>query len=431
MFFSFLYAGLPYAFYESGRLTDFLKGREIVFSNDSTVYFACESEGVHTYHYKNKSFTKISHFNDGLFTKSIAVYKDSIILCADDIYGIRAYENKNGNYSLLDQRDDEGDNYTGKAQGIDISQNGTIFLANHADGLRAYRLIDSSLVCIAHTDDSDGESYALGVSTYNDSLILLANGRGGVILYNYSDSCFTKISDISTDGECRNALFYSDSVIISANYNLGLFAYSYSDTGLCEIAHIDNGGGDGWAMDFTVSDSGVIFLANRRDGLRAYRFNGYSFINIAHIKERVWYGTDYIAWSVAVVNNNEIILGRLGNEWDNDGAYIFDFTLNVAIKDIDAQIPNRCVLNQNYPNPFNPNTILSYNLSIQTDVMILIYNIRGKLVKIWSYDKQEAGAYKIYWNGVNSDEQPLPTGIYICQMRTENYSKSIKMQLIK
>ncbi|MGD8781217.1 MAG: T9SS type A sorting domain-containing protein [Ignavibacteria bacterium] len=35
---------------------------------------------------------------------------------------------------------------------------------------------------------------------------------------------------------------------------------------------------------------------------------------------------------------------------------------------------------QNYPNPFNPETIISYNLSSDSEVELVVYNILGKRI---------------------------------------------------
>lgn len=81
---------------------------------------------------------------------------------------------------------------------------------------------------------------------------------------------------------------------------------------------------------------------------------------------------------------------------------------------------------KNYPNPFNPNTIISYNLPITCNVELKIYDILGKEVTTLVNEKQSIGHYNIRFNANN-----LPSGIYLARVRSEYFSKTIKMNLIK
>jgi photosystem II stability/assembly factor-like uncharacterized protein len=81
---------------------------------------------------------------------------------------------------------------------------------------------------------------------------------------------------------------------------------------------------------------------------------------------------------------------------------------------------------QNYPNPFNPSTIIEYQLPADGIVTIKVYNILGKEINTLANGFKNKGKYTISFNGTS-----LTSGIYICKIQAGNYSKSIKMILMK
>ena len=76
-------------------------------------------------------------------------------------------------------------------------------------------------------------------------------------------------------------------------------------------------------------------------------------------------------------------------------------------------IPENYALNAAYPNPFNPNTIIEFALPVQSNVKCSIFDLRGNLVKEYSYE-QNAGTYSIVWNASN-----VSSGIYLIRFVAE------------
>ncbi len=78
--------------------------------------------------------------------------------------------------------------------------------------------------------------------------------------------------------------------------------------------------------------------------------------------------------------------------------------LNLKDQTIDIE---SFILFQNYPNPFNSSTILEYELEINSDIKLSIYDITGKQIGILVNSFQNRGHYSITFNS-NS----IPSGIY-------------------
>ncbi len=83
-------------------------------------------------------------------------------------------------------------------------------------------------------------------------------------------------------------------------------------------------------------------------------------------------------------------------------------------------------LEQNYPNPFNPSTIINYQLTINSFVILNVYDVNGKLLKELVNEKQSAGNYSVDFDGSG-----LPSGTYIYRLQAGDFSETKKMVLLK
>jgi hypothetical protein len=79
-----------------------------------------------------------------------------------------------------------------------------------------------------------------------------------------------------------------------------------------------------------------------------------------------------------------------------------------------------------YPNPFNPTTTIKYQLPQDGMVTIKVYDVLGKEVATLVNEQKSAGYYK-----VDYDASKLTSGVYICSIQSNSFSKSIKLLLTK
>jgi len=78
---------------------------------------------------------------------------------------------------------------------------------------------------------------------------------------------------------------------------------------------------------------------------------------------------------------------------------------------------------KNQPNPFTTETTISFNLESTSEVSIDIYNQQGQLVHTVLAEKElTEGAHQVPFNN-----ERLNTGVFICLLRTNQWSKSIRM----
>jgi hypothetical protein len=88
-------------------------------------------------------------------------------------------------------------------------------------------------------------------------------------------------------------------------------------------------------------------------------------------------------------------------------------------------------LHANYPNPFNPSTTLRFDLSEAAPVRLLVYDVIGREVVRLVDGQWESGYHQVTWNGRTGSGREAPTGIYIARLVTTEYTRSIKMVLMK
>ncbi|PID29956.1 MAG: hypothetical protein CR982_01805 [Candidatus Cloacimonadota bacterium] len=89
-------------------------------------------------------------------------------------------------------------------------------------------------------------------------------------------------------------------------------------------------------------------------------------------------------------------------------------------------VPSKFVLQQNYPNPFNPTTTISFNLPMESDVKLEIYNTNGKMVKSLLNNNMKSGIHSIQFDGSN-----LSSGVYYYKLTAGKENHVKKMMLIK
>ncbi len=99
---------------------------------------------------------------------------------------------------------------------------------------------------------------------------------------------------------------------------------------------------------------------------------------------------------------------------------------------LDIVKPDDYLIKQNYPNPFNPETSIEFALPVDKSITIKVYDLLGKEVTtLISNQEFKKGSYKVNWDGKDSFSNPVAAGNYVCTLSYGNYSKSIKMTLLK
>ena len=95
------------------------------------------------------------------------------------------------------------------------------------------------------------------------------------------------------------------------------------------------------------------------------------------------------------------------------------------------KLPEDYDLFQNYPNPFNPATTISYSLPENDYVEIKIYNIKGEMITTLLNQPQKAGNHQVVWNGCDESGNRVSNGVYYYQIKTDRFTMTKKMVLLR
>jgi hypothetical protein len=89
-------------------------------------------------------------------------------------------------------------------------------------------------------------------------------------------------------------------------------------------------------------------------------------------------------------------------------------------------LPREYRLRQNYPNPFNPSTLITFELPVQSDVRVMVYDITGRMVASLAEGVMQAGSHTVSFNAEN-----LSSGVYIYRLQAGSVVLTRKLTLLK
>jgi protocatechuate 3,4-dioxygenase beta subunit len=112
------------------------------------------------------------------------------------------------------------------------------------------------------------------------------------------------------------------------------------------------------------------------------------------------------------------------------GGYDGAFTVGIAgatpVKEEVATTPNKFWLEQNYPNPFNPSTRIHYNVPVNSNIKLIVYDVMGQEVARLFDGNQVAGTHEAVFDATN-----LSSGFYFYRLISGEFVATREMLLMK
>jgi glucose/arabinose dehydrogenase len=85
----------------------------------------------------------------------------------------------------------------------------------------------------------------------------------------------------------------------------------------------------------------------------------------------------------------------------------------------------------NRPNPFNPTTEILFSLPKSSRVRVSIFDLSGRLVRVLIDEPRDAGPHRCPWDGRNSADEEVVSGVYLYLVESEGAVEKGKMTLVR
>ena len=103
-----------------------------------------------------------------------------------------------------------------------------------------------------------------------------------------------------------------------------------------------------------------------------------------------------------------------------------DILTDISSKEILTSAPNTFSLEQNYPNPFNPATIIKFSVPEKSFVTLKVFDVLGKEVQTLVDEEKAEGIYEVTF-----EASSLASGMYLYQLKSNDYTSTKKMVMLK
>jgi hypothetical protein len=118
--------------------------------------------------------------------------------------------------------------------------------------------------------------------------------------------------------------------------------------------------------------------------------------------------------------------GELRYWVDSDAAVKVELNFDPILSAPQGMLSASAGLAQNRPNPFNGNTVISYELTEQSEVSIAVFNFAGERVLNFNEGSKSKGSHSL-----TVDANHLPAGIYFYTLSAGNTNATKKMVIVK
>ncbi|MEO8168897.1 MAG: choice-of-anchor V domain-containing protein, partial [bacterium] len=201
------------------------------------------------------------------------------------------------------------------------------------------------------------------------------------------------------------------------------------------------------AAGFNVAAFRGALGVNDSAGTQLMRPDGFDTLELTHVEPKLAHNRDTVSWSFfyrapltagvidtlyACGNSVDTSQDPSGDGWNLANNFLVRVVLPNSVSDQPVQRTYK--LAQNYPNPFNPSTTIRYDVPVEGNVKLNVFDISGREVRTLVDERQNPGAYQVRFDSKSVGD--LASGIYFYRLSvlsgpTESFAEVKKMILMK
>jgi hypothetical protein len=83
------------------------------------------------------------------------------------------------------------------------------------------------------------------------------------------------------------------------------------------------------------------------------------------------------------------------------------------------------------PNPVTPSTQILYSLPDPGAVRVSLRDIQGRTVRMFVDDTKLAGQHHVYWGSLDTQDNPVSTGVYLVELATGTKVQTVRVLVAK
>ncbi|MCF7918947.1 MAG: T9SS type A sorting domain-containing protein [Candidatus Cloacimonetes bacterium] len=103
----------------------------------------------------------------------------------------------------------------------------------------------------------------------------------------------------------------------------------------------------------------------------------------------------------------------------------------VSFRNMEFEVPEPPFALHCFPNPFNPELTISFSLNYESEVELVIYNIKGQKIKTMVNELFRPADYTLIWNGTDDSNRSVSSGVYFIRLQVGDELVSDKVILMK
>jgi len=102
--------------------------------------------------------------------------------------------------------------------------------------------------------------------------------------------------------------------------------------------------------------------------------------------------------------------------WNGEGIIDEPPPITAILEPTAGSVPADLILDQNYPNPFNPSTRIRFDLPVEGEIHLAIYNTMGQRIRRLADGFHQAGVYELTWDGRDDGGRAVASGAYVYRL---------------